>query len=65
MELAMKKAYEAEIRIADMNGNEIATVHQGMLQEGNHEFYFQPKGSLRKPFVCQLMIDGKTEAMKV
>lgn len=65
MEIAMKKAYETEILISDMDGNQLATLHKGQLEEGKHEFYFQPEGSLRKPFVCQLLIDGKTEAMKV
>lgn len=65
MEIAMKKAYDAVVKVTDMNGTELATVFEGELAEGQHEFYFEPEGTLRKPFVCQLLIDGKTEAMKV
>ena len=65
MEIAMKKAYNAEIKVTDMNGTELTTVYKGELTEGQHEFYFEPEGDIRKPFVCQLLLDGKTEAMKV
>lgn len=65
MEIAMKKAYEAEIKVTDMDGNQLATVYKGELAEGQHEFYFEPEGDLKKPFVCQLLLDGKTEAMKI
>ena len=65
MEIAMKKPHDAEIKVADMNGNEFAVVYKGELKEGQHEFYYEADGNLRKPFVCQLLIDGKTEAMKV
>jgi len=65
MMIDMKKPYDAEVRITDMNGAELAMVFKGELGEGKHEFIFEPEGNLRKPFVCQLMIDGKTEAMKV
>ena len=65
MEIAMKKPHDAVIRVTDMNGNELATIYEGELDKGQHEFYYEPEGNLRKPFVCQLMLDGKTEAMKV
>ena len=65
MEIAMKKTHDAEIKVTDMNGNALATVYKGELTEGHHEFYFEPEGDIRKPFVCQLLLDGKTEAMKV
>jgi hypothetical protein len=65
MEIAMKKSYDAEIKVTDMNGTELATVYKGELKEGQHEFYFEPEGDIRKPFVCQLLLDGKTEAMKI
>lgn len=65
VQVSMKKTHNAEVRVTDMNGNEIATVYKGELQEGEYEFNYEPEGTLRKPFVCQLMIDGKTEAMRV
>ncbi len=65
MEVAMKKSHDTIIRVTDMNGAELATLFAGELAEGQHEFTFEPEGNLRKPFVCQVMIDGKTEAMKV
>jgi len=65
MEIAMKKAYNAVIQVTDMNGALLDTVFEGQLAEGQHEFYYEPEGNLRKPFVCRLMLDGKTEAMKV
>jgi hypothetical protein len=65
MMIDMKKPYDAEVRITDMNGAELAMVFKGKLGEGKHEFTYEPEGDLRKPFVCQLTLDGKTEAMKV
>ncbi len=65
MEIAMKKSYDAVVKVTDMNGALLDTVFKGELKEGQHEFYFEPEGNLRKPFVCQLVLDGKTEAMKV
>lgn len=65
MQLNMKKAHNAEIKVADMNGNELATLHKGELEKGQYEFSYEAEGNLRKPLVCQLLIDGKTEAMKV
>ncbi len=65
MEVKMKKAHDTEIRVTDMNGTELAMLHKGTLEEGQYEFSYEPEGTLRKPFVCQLLIDGKTEAMKV
>lgn len=65
MEISMKKSYSAEIKVTDMNGTELATVYKGELKAGQHEFYFEPEGDIRKPFVCQLLLDGKTEAMKI
>ncbi len=65
MHVDMKKSHDTTIRVTDMNGSELAMLYTGELEEGMHEFTYEPKGNLRKPFVCQLMIDGKTEAMKV
>jgi hypothetical protein len=65
MEIAMKKKYNAVVKVTDMNGTLLDTVYQGELKKGQYEFYFKPEGNLRKPFVCQLVLDGKTEAMKV
>ncbi|MCB9205429.1 MAG: hypothetical protein H6603_10670 [Flavobacteriales bacterium] len=65
LEISMKKAHEAELKVTDMNGQELATLHKGQLTEGQHEFSYEAEGNLRKPLVCQLLIDGKTEAMKV
>ena len=65
MEVDMKKAHDTVIRVTDMNGAELATLFSGELGQGQHEFTFEPEGNLRKPFVCQVLIDGKTEAMKV
>ena len=65
MMIDMKKSYSAVVKVTDMNGTELATVFDGELEKGQHEFVFEPEGNLRKPFVCQLMLDGKTEAMKV
>lgn len=65
MQVDMKKSHDTTIKVTDMNGSELATLHTGELQEGLHEFTYEPEGNLRKPFMCQLMIDGKTEAMKV
>lgn len=65
MQVDMKKTHDATIKVTDMNGSELATLFKGELEEGMHEFTFQPEGNLRKPYVCQVMIDGKTEAMKV
>jgi len=65
MMIDMKKSYDAEVRITDMNGTELAMVFKGQLTEGKHEFTYEPEGNLRKPFVCQLTLDSKTEAMKV
>lgn len=65
MEIAMKKSHEAVIKVTDMNGALLDTIYEGELEKGQHEFYYEAEGSLRKPFVCQLMLDGKTEAMKV
>ena|GEM_PF-1118381 len=65
MQVDMKKSHDTTIRVTDMNGAELATLHKGELKEGQHEFTYEPEGNLRKPFVCQVMIDGKTEAMKV
>ena len=65
MQVDMKKSHETTIRVTDMNGSELAMLHSGELEKGMHEFTYEPEGNLRKPFVCQLMIDGKTEAMKV
>jgi len=65
MQVDMKKSHNTTIRVTDMNGGELAMLHQGELKEGQYEFIFEPEGNLRKPFVCQVMIDGKTEAMKV
>lgn len=65
MEVKMKKGHDTEIRVTDMNGTALATVYKGELEEGQYEFSYEPVGTLRKPFVCQLLIDGKTEAMKV
>ncbi len=65
MEVDMKKSHDTTIRVTDMNGTELATLFSGELGQGQHEFTFEPEGNLRKPFVCQVLIDGKTEAMKV
>ena len=65
MMIDMKKSHDAEVRITDMNGTELLMVFKGELGEGKHEFTYEPEGNLRRPFVCQLMLDGKTEAMKV
>ncbi|MBI1286164.1 MAG: hypothetical protein GC178_01155 [Flavobacteriales bacterium] len=65
MEVSMKKAHDAEVKVTDMNGQELATLHKGELKEGQYEFSYAAEGNLRKPLVCQLLIDGKTEAMKV
>lgn len=65
MEIAMKKSHDAVIKVTDMNGALLDTIYEGELEKGRHEFYYEAEGSLRKPFVCQLMLDGKTEAMKV
>lgn len=65
MEIDMKKSYDAEIRVTDMDGTEVAQVFKGELKKGQHEFTYTPEGNLRKPFVCELKLDGKTEAMKV
>ncbi|MCF8461165.1 MAG: hypothetical protein K9G46_10590 [Flavobacteriales bacterium] len=65
MQVDMKKSHDTTIRVTDMNGAELAMLHQGELKEGQYEFTYAPEGNLRKPFVCQVMIDGKTEAMKV
>lgn len=65
MQISMKKAHDAEIRVTDMHGTELAMLYKGELTEGQYEFKYEPEGTLRKPFVCQLLIDGKTEAMKV
>lgn len=65
MELSMKKTHDAEVKVTDMNGQELATLHKGELKEGQYEFRYEADGNLRKPLVCQLLIDGKTEAMKV
>lgn len=65
MEVNMKKSHDTEIRVTDMNGLELATVYKGELEEGQYEFSYAPEGTLRKPFVCQLLIDGKTESMRV
>ena len=48
-----------------MNGTELAMIFKGGLGEGKHEFNYEPEGNLRKPLVCQLILEGKTEAMKV
>ncbi|MCF8278614.1 MAG: hypothetical protein K9J17_17935 [Flavobacteriales bacterium] len=65
MQVDMKKSHDTVIRVTDMNGSELAMLFQGELAEGQYEFTYEPEGNLRKPFVCQLLIDGKTEAMKV
>jgi hypothetical protein len=65
VEINMKKTHDAEVIIADMNGQFLASMHKGSLDEGTHEFSYIPEGTLRKPFVCRLVIDGKTEAMRV
>lgn len=65
MEIAMKKPHDAIVKVTDMNGTLLDTLFEGELAVGQYEFYYEPAGSIRKPFVCQLMIDGKTEAMKV
>jgi hypothetical protein len=65
MEIEMKKSYDAEICVTDMDGTEVAQVFKGELKKGQHEFTYTPEGNLRKPFVCELKLDGKTEAMKV
>lgn len=65
MEIAMKKKYDAVVKVTDMNGTLLDTLYEGELRKGQYEFYFEPEGNLRKPFVCQLVLDGKTEAMKV
>lgn len=65
MEIDMKKDHDAEIRVTDMDGTEVAKVYKGELKKGQHEFIYQPEGNLRKPYVCELKLDGKTEAMKV
>ena len=65
MQIEMKKAHDAVVRITDMNGQELAKVFEGELDKGQYEFSYTPEGNLRKPFVCHLMLDGKTEAMKV
>lgn len=65
MEVNMKKPHDTEIKVSDMNGTELATLHKGELKEGQYEFNYEAEGNLRKPLVCQLLIDGKTEAMKV
>ena len=61
----MTKAHDAELVISDMNGNHVASIHKGELTEGDHEFSYLAEGNTRKPFVCKLNIDGRTEAMKV
>lgn len=65
MEVKMKKGHDTEIRVTDMNGTALATVYKGELEEGQYEFSYEPEGTLRKPFVCQVLIDGKTESMRV
>lgn len=65
MQLTMRKPHETVVRITDMNGMELATLYRGTLEKGVYEFAFVPQNNLRKPFVCQVLIDGKTEAMKV
>ena len=65
MMIDMKKSHSAVVRVTDMNGTELAMVFEGELEKGQHEFIYEPEGNLRKPFVCQLLLDGKTKAMKV
>ena len=65
LELSLKRPHDTEVKVTDMNGQELATLHKGELKEGQHEFSYEAQGNLRKPLVCQLLIDGKTEAMKV
>ena len=65
MQIEMKKPHDTEVKVTDMNGNEVASVYKGELKKGHHEFTYEAEGNLKKPFVCHLMIDGKTEAMKV
>ena len=48
-----------------MNGTELAMIFKSGLGEGKYEFTYEPESNLRKPFVCQLMLEDKTEAMKV
>ena len=65
VQVNMKKAHNTELIIADMNGTQLASIQSGELNVGQHDFTYAPEGTLRKPFVCRLLIDGKTEAMKV
>lgn len=65
VQVDMKKAHDTTIKVTDMNGAELATLFAGELAEGQHEFTYEPEGNLRKPFMCQLLIDGRAEAMKV
>jgi len=65
IQVNMKKRHNTELVIADMNGRQLASIQSGELEVGQHDFTYSPEGTLRKPFVCRLLIDGKTEAMKV
>ena len=63
--LSLKRHMNTEVVIADMNGNELASLQNGELNKGSHEFKYSPGGAMNKPFVCKLIVDGKTEAMRV
>lgn len=63
--LSLKIPMNAEVVIADMNGNELALLQKGELDKGSHEFKYIPEGAINRPFVCTLKVDGKTEAMRV
>ncbi|MDP6907904.1 MAG: hypothetical protein QF371_00285 [Flavobacteriales bacterium] len=65
VQVSMKRPHETELIIADMNGTQLASIHKGELEKGLYEFTYEPEGAVRKPFVCSLVIDGKTEAMRV
>ena len=65
VEVSMKKPHQTELIIADMNGTQLASIHKGELEKGLYEFTYAPDGAIRKSFVCSLVIDGKTEAMRV
>ncbi len=65
VQVSMKRAHDAELTISDMNGTLLASIQKGELQKGQHEFTYAPEGSLHRPFVCRLLIDGRTEAMRV
>ncbi len=65
VQVSMKKTHNTELIIADMNGTHLASIQKGELKKGQYEFTYAPEGTIRKPFVCSLLIDGRTEAMRI